>query len=162
MKGHHWRMNADGVTMKTVWTLVLCFLAFPALATEFKHIRLDPQFEQYLTQPKLKSSAAMKSNAFAQDRALGMKMRAALLGESIALKSDWSSPIPVDGEESTLYEEIRNHLEASHQQIGLEQVENLRRWSQQFNLGTSNFSGFSWQKPIGVVQVYVDRQVTPN
>ena len=29
-------------------------------------------------------------------------------------------------------------------------------------MGTENFSGFSWQKPFGVVHVWADRQVTPN
>jgi hypothetical protein len=92
------------------------------------------------------------------------KVKSVLLGAVIGVKasSDFTNPIPIDGEESLLYEEIRQHLETSHQQIGLAQVQNINRLNQQFNLGSSNFSGFSWQKPFGVVEAYADRQVTPN
>lgn len=157
-----------------VWMLVLIIYSYSAIAAEFSHIKLNPDFERYLTQPKLKNnlsqSATAKSFALSANDAelvvqnnLQSKMANALLGVAIGTKGGGiTSPIPVDGEESLLYEEIRRHLEHAHAGLGMDQVQNINRLNQQFNLGTSNFSGFSWQKPFGVVQVYVDRQVTPN
>ena len=107
-----------------------------------------------------KSLSTTASGEMAARQNIHSKMMNALLGSNI--NKGLTNPIPVDGEESPLFEEIRNHLEGAHNQLGLEEVANIRRLNQQFNLGTSNFSGFSWQKPFGVVNVYVDRQVTPN
>lgn len=148
-----------------VWMLVLLTFSMPALASEFTHIKLSPEFEHYLTHGetksprKLKSTKALSANDNSFVQTVESRMMGALLGTS---KSTISNPIPVDGEESLLYEEIRRHLEGAHDRLGLEQVQNINRLNQQFNLGSSNFSGFSWQKPFGVVHVYVDRQVTPN
>ncbi len=162
-----------GFPMK-VWMLVLLTISYSAIASEFTHIKLNPDFERYLTQPKSKSNLSktltqksMAMNAsdpevVAQNN-MQMKMANVLLGAAIGTKSGGiTTPIPVDGEESLLYEEIRRHLDVAHGRLGAEQVQNINRLNQQFNLGSSNFSGFSWQKPFGVVQVYVDRQVTPN
>jgi hypothetical protein len=143
-----------------VWMLLLLTFSYSAFSSEFTHIKLNPEFEAYLTQPKTKSNSlkTMSKATSSVDNVL----KSALLGAALGVKSDITTPIPVDGEESLLYEEIRRHLETAHSQLGLEQVQQINRFNQQFNLGTSNFSGFSWQKPFGVVQVYVDRQVTPN
>lgn len=156
-----------------VWMLLLLSFSFSAFSSEFTHIKLNPEFEQYLTQPRTKSnlqkSLTMKSkSALASDpqvtaqNNLQSKMMTALMGAALGTKSGITTPIPVDGEDSPLYEEIRRHLEGAHQQIGLNEIQNINRLNQQFNLGVSNFAGFSWQKPFGVVQVYADRQVTPN
>lgn len=144
-----------------VWMLLLLAFSYSAYSSEFTHIKLNPEFEQYLTQPKSKSNS---QKSMSQKSAVSMDsvLKSTLLGAALGVKSDITTPIPVDGEESLLYEEIRRHLEGAHSQLGLEQVQQINRFNQQFNLGTSNFSGFSWQKPFGVVQVYVDRQVTPN
>lgn len=148
-----------------VWMLVLLTMSYSAFASEFTHIKLIPEFENYLTHgetkspQKLKSAKAMSANDNSFVATFESRMLGALLGAS---KTTITNPIPVDGEESALYEEIRRHLEGAHQQLGADQVANINRLNQQFNLGSSNFSGFSWQKPFGVVHVYVDRQVTPN
>lgn len=152
--------------MMKVWMLVLSLCSFTAMASEFNHIKLNPQFEQYLTHPKMKSPLGAKSfakSADAADEDINFKVRSALLGSSgVQTKSNFTSPFPTDGEESPLYEEIRAQLEASHQQIGLAEVANLDFLNRQFNLGTENFSGFSWQKPFGVAGVLIDRQVRHN
>jgi hypothetical protein len=157
-----------------VWMLTLLMFPLSAFAGEFSHIKLNPDFERYLTQPQTKSNLAgaltRKSFALSASDAgitsqnnIQSKMASVLLGAAFGAKTGGiTTPIPVDGEESLLYEEIRRHLEAAHGPIGLDQVQHINRLNQQFNLGTSNFSGFSWQRPFGVVQVYVDRQVTPN
>lgn len=148
-----------------VWMLLVLIFPFSAIASEFTHIKLDPAFERYLTQSKSKSNlpktAQFKSmTALSTDKStvgnMENKMMNVLLGSSI------QNPIPVDGEGSPLYEEIRRHLETAHNSIGMGEVQTINRLNQQFNLGASNFAGFSWQKPFGVVQVYADRQVTPN
>lgn len=147
--------------MKVWMLLLLSFSSFSAFSGEFTHIKLNPEFEQYLTQPNTKSNL-MKARARvmgpggSSSSAMENRMKSVLLGAMI------NNDFPVDGQESPLYEEIRRHLESSHQSIGLQEIQNINRLNQQFNLGSSNFAGFSWQKPFGVVQVYADRQVTPN
>jgi hypothetical protein len=138
---------------------VLC-LSFSAMASEFRHIRLHPEFEDYLNRPEMKSSPGAKSVQGGQAfyGGLGEKIREVLLG----FNGNFAPASQVEGEESLLYEEIRRHLEAAHEEIGKGQVAQIDRLNRQFNLGTENFSGFSWQKPFGVVGVNVDRQVTPN
>lgn len=145
-----------------VWMLLILSLSFPAFSSEFTHIKLSPEFEQYLTQPRIKSNlkaglAKSMSSGNSETSIMESKMRSVLLGVGQS-----TTPIQLDGEESPLYEEIRRHLDSTHQSIGLQEIQNINRINQQFNLGSSNFAGFSWQKPFGVVQVYADRQVTPN
>jgi hypothetical protein len=151
-----------GFPMK-VWTLLLLCFSFSAFSSEFTHIKLSPEFENYLTQPQVKSNLSRTLN----QKSLGSAsyvgtMQSKMMGALLGVKSGMNPSFPVDGEESPLYEEIRRQLETAHQRIGLQEIQNINRLNQQFNLGISNFSGFSWQKPFGVVQVYADRQVTPN
>lgn len=148
-----------------VWMLVLLTISFPALASEFTHIKLSPEFEHYITHGETKSNAqktkSLKAMS-ANDNSFVPTVQSRVMGALLGTSGSINNPIPVDGEESPLYEEIRRHLDGAHQRLGLEQVENINRINQQFNLGSSNIAGFSWQKPFGVVHVYVDRQVTPN
>lgn len=155
-----------GFTMVKVGMLFFCLLLGKVHAGEFKHIKLNPEFEKFLTTDRsIKPSAAkFKSNSgtmalSAQNGSVlnatfDTAMRAALLGSQ--------NTAPLDGEESLLYREIRDQLEASHQQIGIAEVARINQLNSQFNLGTENYSGFSWQKPFGAVQIWVDRQVIPN
>lgn len=138
--------------------LILSMLAMSAQASDFTHIKLNPQFEQYLNQPKLKSTLAVRKSQVPDEFA--QKIRVSLLGANSGA-GDFNSPFPTDGEESPLYEQVRTHLEAAHREIGLREVTQLDFLNRQFNLGVQNFSGFSWQKPYGVVHVWADRQVTP-
>ena len=152
-----------------VWMLLFTMVSFTTYASDFTHIKLSPEFESYLTQTESKSnlskSFGTKSSVSSKSVStsnIQSKIAGALLGSVLGAKSGFSNPVPVDGEESLLYEEIRRHLEASHEGIGLEEVRNINRLNEQFNLGSSNYSGFSWQKPFGVVGVQVDRQIHPN
>lgn len=152
-----------------VWMLVFILVSTSAHSSEFTHIKLNSEFEQYLTEPKTKSNLALKIKSLSNSKTensqapnLQSKMMSALLGVALNAKSGINTPIPVDGEESPLYDEIRRHLEGAYRDIGMNEVANINRLNQQFNLGLANYSGFSWQKPFGVVQVYADRQVTPN
>ncbi len=151
--------------MIQVWMFLLTLTAFKATASEFNHIKLTSQFEQYLNQPKLKSARTLtksvQSTVPNTNDEFGYKIRVALLGANGGA-GDFNTPTPVDGAESPLLEQVRSHLEASHREIGLREVSQLDFLNRQFNLGTENLSGFSWQKPYGVVHVHTDRQVTPN
>ena len=157
--------------MFQVWMLILGVISLPTHASEFNHIKLNPQFEQYLTQPRLKSvSKSVKSLSSTQNllpeeddgtEELQQRIRVALLGGNNGA-GDFNSPFPTDGEESLLYEQVRAHLETAHSEIGLREVTQLDFLNRQFNMGADNVSGFSWQKPYGVVHVHADRQVTPN
>ncbi|MES2527348.1 MAG: hypothetical protein V4598_09680 [Bdellovibrionota bacterium] len=150
--------------MQTVWMLILLVTGISAHAQSFQHIKFTKSYEQYLNQPQMKTlSSFSKSNLAAPDPFKEV-IRGAVFGkQSAPLVQKGLSPFPpADGEESLLYEQIRRELEASHQNIGIEEVTQLDRINRQFNLGTSTFAGFSWQKPVGTVQIYADRQVTPN
>ncbi len=150
-----------------VWMLIILALPSSAFSSEFSRIKLRPDFEQHITSSGPKSNAPLSqrlkslravNSQNVPPSASGANLQSRMLSAVLGV----SNPLPVDGEESPLYEEIRRHLEASHRSIGLSEVQNLNRLNQQFNLGSSNFSGFSWQRPFGAVQVYADRQVTPN
>jgi hypothetical protein len=151
--------------MIQVWMLILSVFVFEANASDFNYIKLNPQFEQYLNQPKLKSpgiaSKALRAQEESRPDEYAQKIRVSLLGVNNGA-GDFNNPFPTDGEESLLYEQIRTHLESAHREIGLREVTNLDFLNRQFNMGSENFSGFSWQKPYGVVHVWADRQVTPN
>ncbi len=145
--------------MIKVWMLAFSVFSFSAFASEFNHIKLDPRFEEYLKSPGLKSRPRKTSHSLSAQKSAQVDppVEASVIGALLG-----NTRLPVDGEDSPLYEEIRRHLETAHPTLGLEQVAHINRVNEQFNLGTENFSGFSWQKPFGVVQLYVDRQVTPN
>jgi hypothetical protein len=148
--------------MKTLWILLSLLLSYSAYGKEFKYIKLYPEFEEYLLRANGKGAQGfLPSEDKASDKEIEGRMREVLLGASrkasLVAKSS-----PLRGEEPPLYNEIREHLQNSHQQIGLDEITRIDRLNREFNLGKENFSGFSWQKPFGTVQVHVDRQVTPN
>jgi hypothetical protein len=164
-------MNALGEPMKTVWMLILAFFSYPLAASDFTHIKLTPEFEKALKTgiapastskeivAKLRARSS-RSKILLNEMNLNLMIRTKLLGADISRDSK-SLTSPMDGEESPLLEEIRQQLELSHQGLGAEQVTNLNNLNQQFNMGSQNFSGFTWQKPFGTVDIHVDRQVTP-
>lgn len=150
--------------MKAVWMLFFILAGFSVHAQTFQHIKFTKSFESYRNRPQMKMGALSKSAMVAEDPYKEI-LRAAIFGKDAGapVTAKGLSPFPpADGEESLLYEQIRKELEASHQQIGIQEVTQLNHINQQFNLGTSTFAGFSWQKPIGTVQIWADRQVTPN
>lgn len=142
-----------------VWMLFLLLFTYSAFSSEFMHIKLNPEFEKYLTQPQAKSNPLGKRNQLLGHQFNQEKILNTLLGPS---PQRLKGQVSFETEESPLYDQIRRHLETTHASIGLSEVENINRINQSFNLGSSNFSGFSWQKPFGVIQIHADRQVTPN
>jgi hypothetical protein len=148
-----------------LWMVILSLLSFSALGDEFSVIKITPEFEEYLKRPKKKSlpkilgQSQLKSTKIHQSE-FEYKIHTQLLGGNGGA-GDFTGPFP-DDEQSPLYQEIRQHLEHAHREIGLREVTQLDFINQQFDLGSSNFSGFSWQKPYGVVNVHADRQVASN
>lgn len=152
--------------------LVLFLFSLPVFGSEFKYIKLNPDFEGYLhkvnqTTPVHRNMARNIIGNTAVDDQLEGLMRQALLGASPRTATTRAgmmgpSSAAYANVEPPLYEEIRDHLQEAHQQIGRDEIARIFRLNNDFNLGTANFSGFSWQKPFGTVQVYADRQVMPN
>jgi hypothetical protein len=171
------QMNALGDPMMKVRKLTafaILFSTASGYAGEFTYIKLKPQFEEYLTKPRLKSmpkarmlNAPMAKSLVPDSQVVEestiseyeQKIRKALLGSGAG--GPYTTPIALDGEESPLYQEIRMQMQGSHMQIGQEQVNVINQINSKFDLGSTNFSGFSWQKPYGAVHLYADRQVTP-
>jgi hypothetical protein len=151
--------------MIQVWMIILSLFFLESQASEFNHIKLNPHFEHYLGRPKVKSfqktNKGMSAMAQSTPDEYAQRIRVSLLGANGGA-GDFNDPFPTEGEESPLFEQIRRHLEAAHREIGLREVTQLDFLNRQFNMGSENFSGFSWQKPYGVVHVFADRQVTPN
>lgn len=150
--------------MIQVWMFIFSLMMFTAQASDTTGIKFTPEFEQYLKRPKLKSASkgAKSINPVASPTdEFTQKIKTTILGAA-STAGDFNSPFPNDGEESLLYEQIRANLEASHQEIGNRQVTDLDVINRQFNLGVDNFSGFSWQKPFGVVHVYANRKIAAN
>jgi hypothetical protein len=165
--------------MKKVWMLLALF-SIESFAAEFTNIKLTPAFEAAIVQgtpvsaptqsalgftKQVSSIASAKSLsssvASTASSAFNLMIRSQLLGADLSKDSSSSLGIPADGETSPLMDEIRAQLLASHQGIGTAQVANINSLNQQFNLGSQNFSGFTWQKPMGSVNIHVDRQVIP-
>lgn len=147
-----------------VWTLIILVFALQANASEFEFIKLNPEFEAFLTKKEEPAPSQSYAKAFnvqplTASKSFKNQMASALLGGGTTTQK---SVFPTDGEESLLYEEIRKYLETSHEGIAQAEIQSINRINQEFNLGSSNFSGFSWQKPFGVVSVHIDRQVNPN
>ncbi len=144
---------------------------FEAQASGFSHLKLNPQFEEFITRSNLtqgprhsilsESSLEKFEDTKAADQALRATFLQAVFGQEKRAEEGVSSYSSIEND-SPLYAEIRRHLEDNHQQIGRSQVDQINLINEQFNLGNQNFSGFSWQKPFGAIQVYADRQVTPN
>ena len=161
-----------GEPMKTVWMLLLLLCSVCSFASDFTHIKLTPEFEE-----SLKSGEATPTFTKEVQTALSINkdMLSARLMKEVKTPSVNSmirskllgAPVittlgnPVDEQESPLLQEIRDQLELSHQGLGAAQVAQLNSLNSQFNLGSQNFSGFSWQKPFGTVDLHIDRQVIP-
>ncbi len=131
-----------------------------------KHIRLSQTFIEAIdsTNPEIQKNAHTQSRdasdarrslvPFLFDRELAELNRA----EAKSARST----TPGDGQQSLMYGEIRQWLESRYQGIGQAEADRLNFFNNQFNMGTQNFSGFSWQKPFGGFGIYVDRQVSPD
>ncbi len=92
------------------WILILTMMSVTAFASDFNHIKLSSQFEQYLTRPKLKSASPygakslLGAGGVVKDE-FSDRMRTVLLGANTGA-GDFNDPFPTDGAESPLLEQI--------------------------------------------------------
>jgi hypothetical protein len=63
---------------------------------------------------------------------------------------------------SLIYQSIIGLLAEQYQKLGQDLSLNILNHRQNFNLGQYNFSGISWQKPMGVYTLSINRQLRPN
>lgn len=66
---------------------------------------------------------------------------------------------PADENRSPLFEEIAEYLKNNYQNIGSTETASILKFNREFNLGSQNFSGFNWQKPMGKFSIHANRQV---
>jgi hypothetical protein len=57
---------------------------------------------------------------------------------------------------------LKDYLGPRFQEWSQFEIDRLTQFNRQFNLGETNFSGLSWQKPMGSFDLNIDRQVTPD
>lgn len=65
-------------------------------------------------------------------------------------------------DEAPIFQTILKEIGNSYNQIGSEQSANVLKFNHEFDMGSQNFSGLTWQKPMGFVFIGVDRQVVPD
>ena len=148
--------------MKHVWMLAIGLISLNVSAYEFKYFKPTAEVDEFINQKQLKtSSLRSKSAAKSLTDTAPVSTQVRLANSVLTSNSDINSPFPYDGDESPLYQRINEYLLDAHQGIGTQQVSDLTSLNAQFDLGSQNFSGFSWHKPFGTVNIYVDRQVVP-
>lgn len=134
----------------------LCMIIASSFATvvsaddslELKHIRLRPDFKEHLQQ------------LFPSSRPT-VTIQAASTGAEVS-SVNTPSPSIGDGQDSLLYDQIHQWMDGKYQAIGDQQANQITALNQQFNAGTMNYSGFTWQKPFGTFSLFANRQIMPD
>ncbi|MFZ4712085.1 MAG: hypothetical protein ACOYL6_00100 [Bacteriovoracaceae bacterium] len=137
--------------------LFLLLLSFSSslYAHEFKFIKLAPLMEErlrVLTQ-KPSLSELRKSNQ--------KMLRSLSQGKASGVISAQGGGPFEDPNMSPVYSKIVELLSGNFQKIGNDEAESILAFNRQFNLGEENFSGFSWQKPMGKFSVSANRVIRP-
>jgi len=157
---HGWR-----TTMVIIALLLSSVLHAQENPLGLKHIRLSPTFIDAIesSNPAVQKSARTKSRDATDARAaLVPFLFDKELAELNRSNNKSRGTTPGDGQQSLMYGEIRQWLESRYQGIGQGEADRLKYFNSQFNMGTQNFSGFSWQKPFGGFGIFVDRQLSPD
>lgn len=79
-----------------------------------------------------------------------------------SLTNSFTQQQAIVSEHDDLMERIQNYFSENYQDFGDDQVRSWNEVNDSFDLGQENFSGFSWQKPIGNIGVKADRQLSPD
>ncbi len=69
-------------------------------------------------------------------------------------------PIP-DDDNSDLYKKIEAWLRPRYMNIGQTQADAILKQSQNYDLGTHNYQGMSWRRPMGIFMIGGNRAVSP-
>lgn len=136
---------------------------------EFQYIRLNPEFVEEINRPRSAHTKSLLDDAPADWRS---RLVPVLFDRDVAEANRGPSPQghkakrsgggPWEGQDSLLYMQIQGWLQNQYQGIGTQQANQVNHYNSLFNLGTQNYSGFSWQKPFGGFNLYIDRQLSPE
>mgnify|MGYP003390270009 CR=1 FL=1 len=133
---------------------------------EFQHIRLNPEFvSEVQGRSRMGSKSLHESQPHWRSRLVPILFDnevAELNVQSGTAQKSMRSEGPWEGQDSQLYFQIQGWLGNQYQGIGAQQANQVNHYNSMFNLGTQNFSGFSWQKPFGGFTLNVDRQLSPE
>ena len=86
----------------------------------------------------------------------------AMRGDAIKLPLPPSGPADPSKEEDPFFKELLGKIGPIYEQEGELALGKLLGFNAQFDLGQSNYTGISWQKPMGSFSFYVDRQMAPD
>lgn len=75
------------------------------------------------------------------------------------LKSKKGTKPPVDEHRSPLFDEIAEYLNNNYQSIGNTETASILKFNREFNMGSQNYSGFNWQKPMGKFSIQANRHI---
>lgn len=85
------------------------------------------------------------------------------LGEQTKVQTvSTSESTSLPSEQGNLYTRIINYLNPNYTHIGNTQSSSLINYNRSYNMGSQNYSGFTWQKPMANFYIGVDRQVEPD
>jgi hypothetical protein len=146
------RMNL----FKFISIFCITFFSQYSRAHDFTYIKLSPILEERLRTLSQKPSLPdlLKSNA---------KMVEIISDEKEAsgpVVSGGGGPFE-DGNMSPVYSKIIEVLSGNFQKIGQNEANGILAFNRQFNLGEQNFSGFTWQKPMGKFSISANRVIRP-
>lgn len=84
------------------------------------------------------------------------------IGDGSFSTSSLKSARPQEFFGSLIYQSILTYLLPNHNNIGKQQTQAIIDHRDDFDLGQMNFSGFTWQKPMGNYSLYVNRELRPD
>lgn len=155
--------NSTLAIVALLWSGVLYAVEKPDL----KYIHFTPEFESNLGGEVLSGRMGAKSVSPGADwraKLVPLLFDAEVAQASAERRTGSMKAMrgPGEGQDSLLYTEIQNWLGTQYQGIGAQQAAQVTQFNSMFNLGTQNFSGFTWQKPFGGFNLYVERQLSPD
>ncbi len=159
---------------KICWAMILCFplllSSIDLYAAEsvdgFKLLQVNSeQLEKYGKNAAQALPSEIKLETQGLQLSLSRSMQKNVAGRISQNQNKGMSQAEIElklSEESPLYQEIGQILGQDYQNLGQNLAGNILDQSKDFNFGNSNFSGFSWQRPMGNYGIYINRQVAPD
>jgi hypothetical protein len=134
--------------LKVILLATVAIFTFSLNAQEFTHFKL-----------KSDSSQASRTQMMARDKGqpenIAQKITAKILDLDLSQKSTIEDNTP------PLLQKIMQLLGTSYNQIGQEQTQRLLL-SHDLGGGILNFSGFTWQKPLANMGLFINRELAPD
>lgn len=153
----------------SIVALCCCGVLHAEEKVDFQYIKVTPEFLQEIqgSQSRVKSMSAAQNSDWRQ------RLVPLLFDREVAEANHHAEPNPnlksarsnspiYENQDSLLYSQIHGWLGSQYQSIGADQANQVSAYNNMFNLGTQNFSGFSWQRPFGGFNLLIDRQLSPE